>query len=296
MKKNDAILLILIIFFTLTYLLSFIRQSKKEEKRESVKSALINPKNAGEIYKIEFSSSGEEIELIKDKNSGFWFICRKGFEDIITSADKKKIENLLADLTTIRNMYKISDKISQNNSFGLTDSSAFVIRYYYQESFDELIFGNQDFSLSSRYMMSGRNTNVYEINDEIQKYLSTSIGFWAEPYLIPRAISGIKSAADIQSLSLSSGRKLEKIDQGLIELRHGGLPTEEEITNCMKSGAELTATFEVGNKVSIIMEFYKNDYENTFLVKTKCISQKSEKVLYSKISEWTYNKIKEITL
>ena len=296
MKRNDIILVTLIIILIFSYLLSFVRNRAQSEKRESVKSALINPKNSEAITRFEFSSQDGVIQIFKDGDNDFWKICRPGNAECLP-ADSKKLENLLSDFTKVRNMYKISDKITRNSSFGLTDTSAFSVRYYYNGTFDELIFGNQDFSLSSRYMMSGRNTSVYEINDEISKYLSSSVQFWAEPYLISREVLGNGIENNLQRV-LAEG-KLVSADSRLLELRHGGLPSKEELD---AKGPEIfTLTLEFGNKSAAILHFYPLDTnegtEKGFIVSENCTSSSGKaQVFYSKISAWTYSRIKEITL
>ena len=49
MKKGDFLLIFALLALSFTYFLSFPISKKKEEKRESVKTSLINPKNAEKI-------------------------------------------------------------------------------------------------------------------------------------------------------------------------------------------------------------------------------------------------------
>lgn len=296
MKKNNIILLSAIILLSFTYILSLIKEGDGIEKREEIKSALINPSNAGLIVKLELYDAASYLKLEKIDN--IWQISQEENTFISIPADASKIESFISDFSKVRSMYKISDKLSKNNSFGLTDASAFKIRYYYASSFDDLIFGNQDFSLSSRYLMSGRKTDVYEINDEIQKYLTSSVQFWSEPYLISRYTSGIKAFEDIQTaFSIKDGKKQSlNVDSRFMELRHGGLPLQAELEK-LEELEEIR--LEIGNKLSIILYFYKKEnaeLSDGIYVKEIYESSSGKKEYWVKISSWTYNRISEITL
>ena len=296
MKKNNIILLSAIILLSFTYILSLIKEGDGIEKREEIKSALINPSNAGQIVKLELYDAASYLKLEKIDN--IWQISQEENTFISIPADASKIESFVSDFSKVRSMYKISDKLSKNNSFGLTDASAFKIRYYYASSFDDLIFGNQDFSLSSRYLMSGRKTDVYEINDEIQKYLTSSVQFWSEPYLISRYTSGIKTFEDIQSaFRIKDGKKQSlNVDSRFMELRHGGLPLQSELER-LEELEEIR--LEIGNKLSIILYFYKKEnaeLSDGIYVKEIYESSSGKKEYWVKISSWTYNRISEITL
>ncbi|MBR1638725.1 MAG: DUF4340 domain-containing protein [Treponema sp.] len=301
MKKNDVFLISSLAFLIVTFILSFFKEEFTISHREYIKSALINQKYIPDINSIEFS--GEDGSLLLTKTNSLWLLSAADNPQISFPADAAKVENFLNDFSKVRNMYKISDKITAGNSFGLTDSTAFVIKYHYKDTFDEVIFGNQDFSLSSRYMMSGRNTAVYEVNDEIQKYLSSSVQFWAEPYLISRYASGISSADSVQRLllsepestSASSSARVIPFDSRLLELRHGGLALEVPDSSLLPS---LTLTLELGNKSSVIMNFYSlgEENENSYLLVQDYLSSSRKNRFYVKISSWTYRRIKEITL
>ena len=59
------------------------------------------------------------------RNENDVWLCEK--QGIFTFADKKTVNNLIADLTKIRSMYKISDTIEAKIDLNLTEDSASII-------------------------------------------------------------------------------------------------------------------------------------------------------------------------
>ncbi len=312
--KSDKILQILIVLTVLLsslYIISFTRSCSSADKREKVKTALVNQKYKDSINSIILQDASGCIELSLDQ--GFWNIRNLTQKTSSIPASKERVNTLLEELIKVRNMYKVSDKINKNSSLGLTNGTEFHIRYTYNSensdkgSFRELIFGNQDFSLSSRFLMTGESTQVYEIDNSMDTYLTTSIQSWVEPYIISRTVG----STDIQNitavLKTEDGKKTikrnkatnENIDK-LLELRHGGIPSESEIDESKNNEADLELQIENGNKSKIILEITQSkNQEGSYTVKVRYFKPDSKSAFYtsySKISTWTYNKIKEITL
>jgi len=305
LSKENKILLLTAIFLASLYIISF-KSSAFSDKREKLKTSLVNPKYKDNISKIELYDSMNSLEI--NKRDNFWTVQYSNdnnSDNYSLPADEDRVNKLLENLTTIRNLYKISDNISENSSFGLTDGREFHIRYYYDSDFHELIFGNQDFSLSSRYLMTEKSSRVYECDSSLDKYLTTSIQSWAEPYIISRLVfSGLK-AADIQTVSVTSSANespakylklndVEKINK-LLELRHGG-PAE----NSPDNKEILNIQLDLGNRNSITLDFYNSGSsdEELYVVKNQYINASGYKVYtsFSKISGWTYRRIREIML
>ena len=310
-EKNLRILIVLTVLLSVLYVISFTKSCSSTDKREKVKTALVNQKYRDSIDSILLQDASGCIEL--SFSQGFWNIRSLTQETSSLPASKDRVNNLLEELIKVRNLYKISDRINKNSSLGLTNGTEFHIRYTYKSensdkgSFKELIFGNQDFSLSSRYLMTGESTHVYEIDSSMDTYLTTSIQSWAEPYIISRTVS----STDIQSITMiltdQEGKKTINKIQGrnesiekLLELRHGGIPSESEIIESSKSEPDLELEIENGNKSKIILEITQlKSQEGSYTVKARYFKPDSKSAFYtsySKISSWTYNKIKEITL
>ncbi len=303
-KINDStknkILLIITALLAVLYILSFTQVFSSKDRREKLKTSLVNPKYKETISSFELSDAAGTLEI--EKKGSFWTA-----DSIPVSSER--IENLISDLTTIRNLYKISDKITKNSTFGLTNGTEFHLRYFTDTGFHELVFGNQDFSLSSRYMMTEKSTQVYETDDSFDKYLTTSIQSWSEPYIISREVLGHINQKDIQTVNITeaeNGRVIkysklsdtEKINS-LLELRHGGTAgiNSEKV---LLADSLMTLIIELGNKKSIILEIYDENSPNetSYIVKSEYKNEagKTEYTGLCKISGWTYNKIKEITL
>ncbi len=339
MSKKNKYLIIITAILTILYILSFTKSCSSKDRREKIKTALVNQKYWDSINFITLEDSAGMIELNNYK--GFWTLQR--VSDYTSSqmqslpsmpVSPERMENFLNELTRVRNLYKISDKINKNSSLGLNNGTEFHITYAISdtegdtEGFRQLIFGNQDFSLSSRYLMTGESTQIYEIDDSMDIYLTTSIQSWAEPYLISHILT---ANTEIQNNSLVyydsniEKRKSGKISdtKKLMELRHGGIPEINEIAELYDQGIiitkapEMTIRLEMGDKSLIVLNINKSQKdENTYLVETKyfrdnpasknavIIKSSSSSIeedtlyytSYSKISSWTYNKIKEITL
>ena len=320
----NKLLIALTAFLAISYFLSFTKSCSSGDRREKIKSALVNQKYLENISFITLQDASGALELNNYK--GFWTLQR--ISDYSSSQLQntpsiplapERMNNFLNELIKVRNLYKISDKINKNSSLGLNNGTEFHITYAIPDSegdtegFRELIFGNQDFSLSSRYLMTGESTQVYEIDDSMDIYLTTSIQSWAEPYIISRAVQNFQST-DIQSLTVTQkeadGRKsINKLignkaaTEKLCELRHGGLPEVNEILTSAEAPdvvPDLELEIEKGNKSKIILEIFAlQGQESSYLVKADYFNADSASAFYtaySKISAWTYNKIKEITL
>lgn len=298
-EKINIILIATSIVLFFTYILSFTNFSSTD-KRKLVKTALVNNKYIDSINRFELSQGEQKITLSKEKAGGgdVWFILAENNTKILP-ADKELVNNFLFKLTKVINMYKISDKISQNNSFGLTDSSTFCLKYYFSDSeFQQIYFGNLDFSNSFRYLMSGKTTTVYQVENTIDTFLNTKNQFWAEPNIISKQIIDI-SPESIQKITLSSSNNSKTYNSNaenfyqksydLLNLRHGGIPSTFKTQNTTPT---LTINLENGDKTSLNINFIIQD-ENITLETTYNLNTKKIKN-YSKISKWTYNQILKI--
>ena len=298
----NKLLIALAAFLAILYFLSFTKSCSSGDHREKIKSALVNQKYLNNITSFELTDASGSI-TIKKENENFWSVSSSETPDISLAANPERITNLLNNLTTIRNLYKISDKITKNSTFGLTNGTEFHLRYSTKDSFHELIFGNQDFSLSSRYLMTEKSTQVYEIDSSLDNFLTTSIQSWAEPYIISQTVFGKITPQDIQRTTVVNQNHLSTVSdsQKLLDLRHGGSPDRETVLSILQNNQapERNITLELGNKKEIEIKIFATKNENEFILITEYQAQKGKNPLFtstSKISSWTYNKIKEITL
>lgn len=279
--KQNILYFIVILLFIL-FILSFTKSYNNTDKRKIINTALVNQKYKQEISKFEFTK--DDNTLILEKIDDIWWIVDSNNS---IPADSTKIQNLLTDLIKVRKMYKISDKNSKKAAYGVTDSSTFKVKYYYTNGQHELFFGSQDFSQTSRYLMTDKNTIIYEIDSTLDIYLSCSELSWCEPYIISQNILGNINSEDIQNSKITDKQKL-------LNLRHGGFPNFE---TTLITKREYQINLELGNKTNIQMEIFATNLESQYIVKCIYTNQYNKKyTTLTKISEWTYNTIKEITL
>ena len=296
----DNILFAILALLLILYIVSFTKSCSSTDKRDIVKSAIINKKYANEIDSFQFMK-GNDV-LLLSKINDIWYVNSDKMSGVSLPADTSRIQKLIEDLISIQNMYKLSDKLTTGNSFGLTDSDAFIIRYHFSDSFNDIIFGNQDFALSSRYMMSGKSTTIYEIPNTFDKYLTTSIQSWTEPYIISQQILGPIKGSDIQRtfVTFEGVTAQNNFNDKLLELRHGGFPMAVNFSKEVFNNSLMTIKLELGNKniinINIAGEDYNNEQEYNVEVEYINVNAECNFKSYSKISSWTYNKIKEIML
>lgn len=310
LKIKNKYLYIIIVGLLFLYIFSFIFQ--KSDKRTYVKSSLINPSTVNKIDNFELFD-GDKEKITFRKNGNVWEII-KIFDDNLQKlpAETKKIENFFKTASQIVNMYKISDTFTENNSFMILKPGFIQFKYFTGDKFYEIFFGAQDFSLSSRYVMSGKSTAIYEISNFLDNYLTTSVQFWCDSSLISQNVFGKIQVSDIQKNYVIFDDKMHIFSdlQKLLDLRHGGFISniqnqdEQNPENPYKNGnqnkeyeSKMTIFLELGNKNQITLNLFQLK-ENSFVsVESVYENSDGEKFVYnSQISLWTYNKIKEITL
>lgn len=311
LKIKNKYLYIIIVILIFLYVFSFIFQ--RSDKRKSLKSTLINPSYVNEIEYFELFD-GDKEKLIFQKNGNVWEI-HKNYENNIQKlpAESTIIKDFFKTASGVVNMYKISDTFTENNSFMILKPGYIQFKYTYKDKIYEIYFGAQDFSLSSRYVMSGKSTNIYEISNFMDKYLTTSVQFWCDSSLISQNVFGKIQVSDIQKNYVIFDDKMHIFSdlQKLLDLRHGGFISniqsnqdEQNPENAYKNGhqnkeyeSKMTIFLELGNKNQITLNLFQLK-ENSFVsVESVYENSVGEKFVYnSQISLWTYNKIKEITL
>ena len=307
LKIKNKYLYIIIVILIFLYIFSFVFQ--KSDKRKSLKSTLINPSYVNEIEYFELFD-GDKEKLIFQKNGNVWEI-HKNYENNIQKlpAESTIINDFLKTASQIVNMYKISDTFTENNSFMILKPGFIQFKYFTGDNFYEIFFGAQDFSLSSRYVMSGKSTAIYEISNFMDKYLTTSVQFWCDSSLISQNVFGKIQVSDIQKNYVIFDDKMHIFSdlQKLLDLRHGGFISNiqsNQPENAYKNGhqnkeyeSKMTIFLELGNKNQITLNLFQLK-ENSFVsVESVYENSVGEKFVYnSQISLWTYNKIKEITL
>lgn len=313
LKIKNKYLYIIIVILIFLYVFSFVFQ--RSDKRKSLKSTLINPSYVNEIEYFELFD-GDKEKLIFQKNGNVWEI-HKNYENNIQKlpAESTIIKDFFKTASGVVNMYKISDTFTEDNSFMILKPGYIQFKYTYKDKIYEIYFGAQDFSLSSRFVMSGKSTDIYEISNFMDKYLTTSVQFWCDSSLISQNVFGKIQVSDIQKNYVIFDDKMHIFSdlQKLLDLRHGGfisdyknLQNEQINENSFQSRNEnsekkfeskMEIFLELGNKNQIHLNLVQIKDNSFVQVESVYQNEVGEKFVYnSQISLWTYNKIKEITL
>ena len=220
---------------------------------------------------------------------------------------------MLEELTSVIEVYKVSDKGGKVlKDFGLESAGqeAFIFDFYCaEEKAGEILFGKNDFSQTNRYVKSASSSTVYETKDFIQNYLSTSIQFWSEPFIISQNVCGAIKASDIQRVIINnkvytpSSKNFSSYTSKLLELRHGGFyqtaagsSAAGQLADGPSAAGQLAdgdvaekIQLELGNKNQIDLYVYKTEVESEFFCK---IIYNRKDFFYFNISAWTLGKLK----
>lgn len=291
------------LFLLILFFVSFNSRFTNKDTSEIIKTELINEKNVNSITKIQFSQGNKKLFLIK--NDDFWILKTDENSKNAMPGDTVKIEKFITDFSSLRDIKKLSNKISEKNNYGFDDINSFKIRYFIDDdNFSDLIFGGQDFSLSSRYLMVSNKATVFELDDSLDSYLDLSIQQWSEPTIISKNVLGNVDETDIQSITITENGTnfiytknttddfFTKANK-LLELRHGGLGESVSSVNSVKD-----IKIEFGNKEWVTLSFYNSTEEKEYIIVSQYYIEAINKKYYytSKISSWTYNRINEIML
>lgn len=291
------------LFLLILFFVSFNSRFTNKDTSEIIKTELINEKNVNSITKIQFSQGNKKLFLIK--NDDFWILKTDENSKNAMPGDTVKIEKFITDFASLRDIKKLSNKISEKNNYGFDDINSFKIRYFIDDdNFSDLIFGGQDFSLSSRYLMVSNKATVFELDDSLDSYLDLSIQQWSEPTIISKNVLGNVDETDIQSITITENGTnfiytknttddfFTKANK-LLELRHGGLGESVSSVNSVKD-----IKIELGNKEWVTLSFFNSTEEKEYIIVSQYYIEAINKKYYytSKISSWTYNRINEIML
>lgn len=294
-KVQERILYSGLIILSLLYILSFFKHT---DKRKSVKTSFLNPKYLEEVYQINLFTLDEDKALSLKKIDNIWFIEDKANNKSAYTGDQKRIEKFLNELSKIRTIYHVTDNLTKNNNFGLMDKESFHIKYYTSNSNTDLIFGNLDFSDLYRFFMTGKNTKIYQVDNNIELYLTTNPQIWQDPFLISPAIINLKEDS-IQGLTVkrkdsykrlnANSEEFNNLKKNLMELRHGGTGEKQDFLS--EEFDEITV--ELGDKNSIEIKIYALEDSFQFITTYNLFNKNKKYETQATISNWTYRKLFE---
>ena len=261
-----------------------IAQSDSSYGMRSVKTVLFNPKYMDSINSVIISQNEESIKLVK-KSDG-WYCNGDG---VICFLNKNHIDEFISVLMEQRNVYHISDKSKNWESYGLDLTNSHKIQFFDegQNPLQTLYFGNINFDTGSIYLRTEKTNTVYKTKDDFYSFLNTNIDFWADMHILPENLFSLNNDSVIRVLI--DGKKLEneRIDtyvKKLASLRFSHIVPKNAYDNLQTAKTILIETSN-GN---IVLNFYqKND---AFWVTAES-SRGNIHRYCGEISRWTMNSI-----
>ena len=288
-KTAHAILLSLIVFFAITEFLYLVIFSKTgEKKRHQQEIQLLHEADISNIDGIIIQGNNQGIIL--QRTNDMWLLTDMSNPGSCIPADTQRLAKFFVNLVSKHTMTKAGKKDSEIiNTYGLDETNGTVISIFKDGTeYQRLYFGSTDFSQSRRYFTTLELNSVFLFDSSFENYLTTSIQSWSDPYIISKQLKDeVFQMGDPQSDYTK-----------LFELRHGGIAE----TTLQTMEPELSFTIQMGDKSTISLEISQIitslDSATEYAVKTTFDSPRLSKTFSytTKISLWTYNKIKEIML
>jgi hypothetical protein len=294
MKRNSILLEYAAVVLIILYGVSFIPSVSERNVEKHFQSVLMNRKYENMLTEIVISGENTSLKLHRRNGTDLWEgVCAGA----IFPVDNGQIKTFISGLTKIRNMYKISDSQKKWHSFSLTEKQAIVVIYKINNNMStKIYFGGQNFSKIRRYMRTENRISSYEIDSDMDVFLTTRESFWNDPYIIPRNVTE-SSIVNIQSIRIN-GMLYNKRNTGfeercakLSELRHG------EISSIPKDGKKLySIEVEAGDGLYMYIQVYESSEGEIFAYTFKnTLDGKKYDYSYAvKISNWTFGKIEEL--
>ncbi|MCK9168961.1 MAG: DUF4340 domain-containing protein [Treponema sp.] len=294
MKKNSTLLGYVAAVLIVLYGVSFIPAIRGHNMEKHFQSALMNKKYENILTEIEIAGENTSLKLYRRNENDLWKGVSNGS---VFPVDNGQIQAFISSFTKVRNMYKISDSEKKWDFFSLSAQHSVVIVYKLNNDMStKIYFGGQNFLKNRRYLRIDNKISSYEIDSDLDVYLTTKESFWYDPYIIPQNVTA-SSIEDIQSIRINGMIYNQKTDDfeekctKLLELRHG------EIASIPNDGKKVyLIEVESGDGLYICIQVYKTA-EGKILLYTFKNTLDGKKYDYNyavKISNWTFEKIEKL--
>lgn len=238
-KKRTAFLLVTAVLLGILYIASFIpSRAKNGHSPVPSETVFLNKKYADSVVALEISKNDTVLSILQD--GGLWtgtvrYATEQGESSAVFPADKTVVMRIIQNLQKTVTLYKVSEKLSRENSYGLMQENSVTISYRTNEGVSaKITVGNEDFSRTFRYIQIGDADAVYKTDFEFAELLHAESQFWYDPYVIPRSLLSAPYT-DIQKIRITAGGtkktyvpKGTAADAKLLELRHGAVSTSNE--------------------------------------------------------------------
>ena len=291
-NKNIAVIYTIAAVLALLYILSFViitpANGRKLKKQQLI---LLHEADISNIDGIFIQNENGAVILSCQNN--MWLIADAADPLKKIPADTERLQKLFLLLLQKHEISKISDPSSEQDfqNFNTT-----ITLFKNSVEYQTISFGELDFAQTHRYFSTSELKGAFLIDTSFDVYLSSSVQTWRDPYIISRQLKDdVFQMGEPQGILLQAKEPIDFVK--LFELRHGG------IADVIPQGnSELSFTINMGDKSTITLEIQSitegKDEVAEYAVKTTFDSSRLNKS-YSyttKISLWTYNKIKEIML
>ncbi|MBR4789714.1 MAG: Gldg family protein [Treponema sp.] len=283
----SILLLSLITILTITELLYLTVFSKTgEKKRHQQEIQLLHEADISQIDGIIIQGNNEG--LILKRTDDMWLLTDMSNPGSDIPADTQRLAKLFVNLVSKHTMTKTGKKDSTIiNTYGLDETNGTVISLFKNGTeYQRLYFGSTDFSQSRRYFTTLELNSVFLFDSSFENFLSTSVQSWSDPYIISQQLKD----------EVFQMGEPQDVDPKIFELRHGGIAE-----SLIDLPLDLSFTIQMGDKSTITLDIYEyptDDSVQEYVVSTTFDSPRLGKSFSykTKISLWTYNKIKEIML
>ena len=286
-KSNQIILVTLITILTITEFLYLTVFSKTgEKKRHQQEIQLLHEADISQIDGIIIQGNNEG--LILKRTDDMWLLTDMSNPGSDIPADTQRLAKLFVNLVSKHTMTKTGKKDSTIiNTYGLDETNGTVISLFKNGTeYQRLYFGSTDFSQSRRYFTTLELNSVFLFDSSFENFLSTSVQSWSDPYIISQQLKD----------EVFQMGEPQDVDPKIFELRHGAIAE-----SLIDFPLDLSFTIQMGDKSTITLDIYEypaDDSVQEYVVSTTFDSPRLGKSFSykTKISLWTYNKIKEIML
>jgi len=296
MKRCNMISAAAAALLIVMYAVSFIPAIKRRNGEKSILSALMNKKYEDSVQEIQITQGKNTVRLYKLNDSSVW---KGSVRESIFPVDNSVVDRFIQHLANTRNMYKISDSQAKWTLLGVDSDAATSVLYKNDVNMStKLYFGRQNFLQTRRYMRTDNSISTYEIDSDIDTYLTPAPSVWMDPYVIPQNAGGKITRSDIQRIKTdrayygSKDKNFEKNCASLLELRHGDLAENPGDNTLVYS-----LTIENGDGFTATIHAYGNGDEGKILSYSfsNAITGRIYDYKYSVlVSNWTFKKMTEL--
>ncbi|MDE7227242.1 MAG: hypothetical protein K2N31_02865 [Treponemataceae bacterium] len=153
---------------------SFLPSVRNPSAPKAFQSALLNPAYVPDVDRIDICQGASTVTL--EKTGGQWTATE---EQMTFRADEKLVRNLLAAVSNVRRMYKISD----NN--GRPSPPSVVLSFSHNDMMYTKAYFFGENALTGRVMLAVSSQDaLYETENDLSPFLHPTVRYWAKPELV----------------------------------------------------------------------------------------------------------------